>query len=559
MPTPRGDPEGPATRPGGGLWGGLWQRLARSPAAAADDTASHSVYSRETLQAMIERKRQNDALRHQEFDALRKLRRRASPDAPAAAPHLLFHSSIPSSADERATTLKKIDEIEAQMSIQWRRVKTRTSARTTVSLPTRAPANAASDTTHMPTQASALRTAVPVPVSMPVSVAMRAVPSAQVGAGARVTPFVHDPELEDAALRFASGDVAGAQASLLALLAPDHPRASQPETWLVLFDLYRVTHQQAAYDERATEFACRFQCSPPQWRRGFEPEAQGPAVSLAARGSRPASGGEPTAIDWSCPPVLDLSGVRALQQTLARLPQPWRLSWADLVRLEPEALPALAQRVAQWAGQRVHLRMTGIESLERILDSRTACGDRSADPRWWTLRMDWLRAMRRSDEFELVALDYCVTYEVSPPAWDPPLCEVRLLAGTGETRADAGFEAFESRVSTLSLGDVVDLSGFGVSAYASPVVGELSGVLLGDITDELARLEARLQGVDALIISCSRLERLDFEAAGALLNWVAACQAQSRAVHLVDVHRLVAAFLGAMGLASQACITLRRD
>jgi ABC-type transporter Mla MlaB component len=139
------------------------------------------------------------------------------------------------------------------------------------------------------------------------------------------------------------------------------------------------------------------------------------------------------------------------------------------------------------------------------------------------------------------------------------LCEVRLSAGAGETRADTGFEAFESRVSTLSLGDVADLSGFGASAYALPVMGELRGALLGDIADELTRLEARLQGVDALIISCSRLERLDFEAAGALLNWVAARQAESRAVHLVDVHRLVAAFLGAMGLASQACITLRRD
>ena len=554
MPTPRGEPEGPATRPGGGLWGGLWQRLARPPAAAAEDAASHSAYSRETLQTMIERKRQNDALRHQEFDGLRKLRRRASPDAPAAAPHPLFHSSIPSSADERATTLKKIDEIEAQMSIQWRRIKTRASARTTVSRPTRALADGAADTAHAPTQANPARTVVPV------AAAVRGLAAAS----APITPFVHDPEFEDAALRFARGDVAGAQASLLALLAPDHPRASQPETWQVLFDLYRVTDQQAAYDERATEFAWRFQSSPPQWRRLFEPDARGQAgtparAEGAVSASRPASEGETPAIDWSCPPVLDLTGVRALQQTLTRLPQPWRLSWADLARLEPEALPALTQLVAQWAGQRVRLRMVGIEALERILDSRTACGDRSADPRWWALRLDWLRAMRRGDEFELVALDYCVTYEVSPPAWDPPLCEVRLIAGAGETRADTGFEAFESRVSTLSLGDVADLSGFGASAYALPVMGELRGALLGDIADELTRLETRLQGVDVLIISCSRLERLDFEAAGALLNWVAARQAESRAVHLIDVHRLVAAFLGAMGLASQACITLRRD
>jgi hypothetical protein len=71
-------------------------------------------------------------------------------------------------------------------------------------------------------------------------------------------------------------------------------------------------------------------------------------------------------------------------------------------------------------------------------------------------------------------------------------------------RADTVFDAFESRVSTLSVGDASDLSGFGLSVFAPPVVGELSGALLGDIADELSRLETRLRGVDLLVISCSR-------------------------------------------------------
>jgi hypothetical protein len=32
------------------------------------------------------------------------------------------------------------------------------------------------------------------------------------------------------------------------------------------------------------------------------------------------------------------------------------------------------------------------------------------------------RLMRLQDEFELTALDYCVTYELSPPSWDDPVC-----------------------------------------------------------------------------------------------------------------------------------------
>ena len=36
-----------------------------------------------------------------------------------------------------------------------------------------------------------------------------------------------------------------------------------------------------------------------------------------------------------------------------------------------------------------------------------------------------LRVMNRPDEFELVALNYCITYEVSPPPWEDATCGYR--------------------------------------------------------------------------------------------------------------------------------------
>ncbi|MEK9953350.1 MAG: hypothetical protein VW687_14500, partial [Curvibacter sp.] len=77
-------------------------------------------YSKEALKEMIERKRQNDFVRKREFDHLRKLRRRdpLGPMDQAGRPSF-FQSSMTSNHDDRAETLKKIDEIEAQMSRQW--------------------------------------------------------------------------------------------------------------------------------------------------------------------------------------------------------------------------------------------------------------------------------------------------------------------------------------------------------------------------------------------------------------------------------------------------------
>src|SRR5450830_1462232 len=84
------------------------------------DTEQENEYGKAALKEMIERKRQNDFVRRREFDHLRKVRR----NGPVLNPELasrpsFFQTSSISNLDERAMTLKKIDEIEAQMSKQW--------------------------------------------------------------------------------------------------------------------------------------------------------------------------------------------------------------------------------------------------------------------------------------------------------------------------------------------------------------------------------------------------------------------------------------------------------
>src|SRR4051812_24424050 len=112
--------------------GGLLSRVVRfvrNPASGFNenevgDAGHESSYSKQMLKEMIERKRRNDFVRKREFDMLRKMRRSevlAGQD-PGLRPSF-FQSSMPSKPDDRATTLKKIDEIEAQMSMQWWKTK----------------------------------------------------------------------------------------------------------------------------------------------------------------------------------------------------------------------------------------------------------------------------------------------------------------------------------------------------------------------------------------------------------------------------------------------------
>ncbi|MCY7317145.1 MAG: hypothetical protein LH617_00200, partial [Ramlibacter sp.] len=452
------------------------------------ETDRESSYSKQMLKEMIERKRRNDFVRKREFDMLRKMRRSevmAGQD-PMARPSF-FQSSMPSKPDDRATTLKKIDEIEAQMSMQWWKTKhgdaslrgstgaamldpvppppeaparsplppnrpnsyTRTAPQPLTPNPpapaTAAPAaTAAAAATAAKPQPGAPAPAVQAPAkteaeqqkpvaapnARPIAVASpRAAgfsPSVPVSTRGRdsvtnsnsvfsaskliaidVDEFAHDPELEEAAIRFANGDDAGAEAGLLDVLSPQGQRINHDETWLTLFDLYRATGQLDRYEAAAIDFASRFARSAPQW------------ISLpdaVSRMTAPQASAAPTSkqtADWNSPSILGTQTLAALNAALAKAPQPWRLNWNKLNTIDEAALEGLTRLFTQWATQTVQLRFIGADNLENVLKTATPSGDKSANPAWWKLRLEVLRVMHRPEEFELVALDYCVTYEVS--------------------------------------------------------------------------------------------------------------------------------------------------
>jgi ABC-type transporter Mla MlaB component len=374
-----------------------------------------------------------------------------------------------------------------------------------------------------------------------------------------VDEFAHDPELEEASIRFANGDDSGAEAGLLEVLSPSGARVNHDETWLTLFDLYRATGRQDKFETAAIDFAGRFGRSAPQW---FSmPEVVGRMASPAATAEGPTASGQPVA-DWTCPAVFGTQTLAALNAALAKAPQPWRLSWAKLTQIQDAAVEPLTRLFTQWAAQPVQLRFIGADVFEKVLKDATPSGDRGANPAWWKLRMEVLRVMHRPDEFELVALDYCVTYEVSPPSWESARCEYKPLQADGSYVAGHTIigEAFRDSLSSgLSMG-YGDTAAAGPNSQMSNIsTVELAGQILGDATEALDMLEAKTLGADVIVISCARLIRIDFSAAGTLLNWVTARQAEGRQVQYVDVHRLVAAFFNVIGISEHARVIARTD
>ena len=547
-----------------------------------------SQYSKQMLKEMIERKRRNDFVRRREFDQLRKLRQREvlqGQRVEDAAGRPLFFQSSMASPDERAVTLKKIDEIEAQMSQQWWKSKQGADAPTQ---PGVMPGSSAepSDSAHARAYAPTAPGSLPAPLDNKAAVQplfaddsmaigkfggtdaqmlagnhqsveasfSPAAPAAAPATAFEPEEFVHEPDLEEAAIRFANGDHAGAESGLLDVLAQhqqDEPE-QQLEIWMTLFDLYRATGQHDRFDALAIDFAAQYSRSAPLW---FSmPELLGMvAAATPAAGAAEAAPAASMRRDfsWNAPPALAVSSVAALQASLARAASPWTLSWSRLTSIDEAAVPLLADLVSQWSDREGQLVFSGVEKLNALLDAKTQSGDRSNSPEWWRLRMAMMRLMGKPDEFELVALDYCVTYEVSPPSWVSPRCGYSdnegVSSGAAPLAADSDFMA----------SDLGELSA--PAPLESGPVAQLSGHIDGDATPLLQPFEAFLRPGAPLTIACDKLIRVDFAAAGSVLNWAAEQQGHGHVVQFHNLQRLVAIFFNVIGINEHAWVVPRKN
>jgi len=588
-------------------------KFVRNPATNWSDLDSkdadrEEALSKQMLKEMIERKRRNDFVRKREFDMLRKMRKREALTGqdPGARPSF-FQSSMPSKPDDRAVTLKKIDEIEAQMSMQWWKTKHGGPAAGTAdpsSFSSSMAASPANLSAHAPLLDNALPASyaptAPVPLTAAGRVGATAAPMAPAKAPQPPQPALvtkppapppkpaasaisglsregepsgfsaskfsvvdasevaHDPELEEASIRFANGDDAGAEAGLRETLTPDGGRAKHADTWLALFDLYRATGQQDKFENLAIEFVGRFDRSAPQWFSMPEMVRQ---LSAPAAAAAAAASGNGPAVDWTCPSTLGMQTVAALSAALARSPMPWRLDWKNLKAIDDNAVEPLCKVFSGWATQPVQLRFAGESQLHRVLQDATPSGARDTSQGWWQLRMEALRVTHQPDEFELTALDFCVTYEVSPPAWESARCDYKPLGAQAAAAGQAiiGDVYRDSVPSSLSSTMDGDTEMGGNSQMNHLYAVELAGQIEGDAIAVLDKLEAKLMGADIMVISCSKLIRVDFSAAGTLLNWVSAREAENRAVQFTDVNRLVAAFFNVIGITEHARVLTRID
>lgn len=550
---------------------------------APNSDAGESEYAKTEIKAMIERKRRNDFVRKRELDMLRKIRREGlSPDQALllGGASNLDPDSRPQSGTRSDSTVKaKIDEIELQMVGQGMRPAAQPSQAGQLStlpgpldLTPTAPATLALTPTFddVPEVSQAVMQAARN--SAPRMPGQETPAAASAAPGVQVVEMAHDPELDEAVIAFANADFDQCEACLMALVHPGASRHHHMETWLVLFDLYRALDIPHKFDHLAVSFAQHFGVSAPQWyslpRRVAEflerkslaaaPADAPPDAATDAGGTDPDHGpatepGEvpPALPGWLAPTVLDQDAVAQLRVAILQLPRPWRMDFSALQLITPEGAHHFSGLLQGWAREPMAMTWAGAARLLSLLEESTPTGNRDADPAFWMLRLDVLRLVNQPVAFDEVAIDYCVTYERSPPSWEPSACLIKQQDGA--VSAHAGPLSHISEVTTSFVESQVHQE----VEFVQIANLDLSGQLVGDIGRVLQHLDDQLGASISLDIDCRHLLRVDFIAAGDLLNWVLARRAEERQVQFINPHRLVALFFGAMGINEHATVKLQ--
>jgi hypothetical protein len=227
-------------------------------------------------------------------------------------------------------------------------------------------------------------------------------------------------------------------------------------------------------------------------------------------------------VGWVCPDELDIEAVAGCARRRCRCRCPG-CSTGALRRIDAEAAMQLSMLFRLWAGQALEMRWMSGDRLFTVLQEAAPTGVRDADPAFWLTRLDALRLVNRPDQFDETAIDYCVTYEVSPPSWERRAATCASAAANVHAPADDVHRQRGAQHRLRRVGPARRQPAprrWRRSSCRASWSGDISGTLRS-WTQAARAPRSRSACVHALI-------RVDFIAAGDLLNWVLSKRSENR-------------------------------
>jgi anti-anti-sigma regulatory factor len=324
------------------------------------------------------------------------------------------------------------------------------------------------------------------------------------------------PVIEEAAILFASGQSLQALTALTKAVHNGNLGPSALQAWLMLFDLYRSLSMKAEFEALGMEFLAKFERSPPVW---IEAEPQfNPALATGGIGYCALTG------------VLSDESASQLEQLrrMGQRQQAMRIDFAKLQGVDPFGCARLLAvlEVLKTSGKEVVF--TGEAHLLRLLEAECQTENKDTDGVLWSLLFEILRRLGMKDRFEEAAVNYAVTYELSPPSWE----------------SQAGAKP--------------RLSPYVAATEPAQPAFRLSGDVTGANESLPEKLRDWAKSNSPLVIDMAAVRRVDFVSAGQLLNVFTKLHQAGSTIQIRGANELVAALFDVMGIQQVARIIRNR-
>lgn len=332
--------------------------------------------------------------------------------------------------------------------------------------------------------------------------------------------------IEETAILFANGLVEPAEAGLRAAIQSDQLGDASQRGWLMLFELLQQRGDKAGFDSLTIEYVLRFESSPPAWI-DYRDEPQNAPIALDdGRTVTPSSA--PIIL---LPESLDEGVVKHLEQlkNYSLSYQSIALDASNVRSVDPVGAELLLRVINAFKRASHELLLQSADQLVTPLRAAVEAGRRDPSDAVWMLLLEVFRLLNRQHDFEETGIQYCITYEVSPPSWEPAPPNLKTRASAPQAAAPETIDALTWR-----------------------------GTLRGEGEPQFGRLMAASRVDKKLVVDCTFLKRVEFATATGMLALVTRIRQNGASIEFRNVNYLIGALFSLLGVDAVAQIQLRR-
>jgi len=334
--------------------------------------------------------------------------------------------------------------------------------------------------------------------------------------------------VEEAAILYAS-DHPDQAAALLLDFVRTHVEAKELQPWMMLFDIYQAQGKKPQFDELALEFVVKFERSAPTWNDAKVPGA--------ARAEKPKMGGGAAADGYVALTGILQGDKDALFQNLEQVAQKGAGLRLDFARLEGMDASGSRRLVATLQGLKKSGKKITPISVPHVTDLlKSLLGQGNEDEEaHWQLLLNLYQCQGMEAEFEDLAVEYAITFEVSPPSWESmPQCRQPVVVET----MDAAPNEQSQDENTFFMSGVIS------SDNAS--------------AQQLQELRNFAASRSEIYLDMADVSRVDFVSIGDFVGVLAGLACSGKKLLIRNANEMIRALFGVMGVEQFASILRRK-